>query len=331
MSVLALIVASGASSRASAQESTVAQVLYTDAQHLVVAGNTHEACLKFGESQRIDPRLNTLIALAACHEREGKTASAWREFLEAREQAAARGDAARAEFAQTRAATLAQRTHRVLFALPSPPPEVELSLSGKTFGAAAFGSSIPLDPGDYDVAVTAPGYRRWTKALHVDAASGEERVLVVLEADAPAAPAMTTGLQEARPSARERVTTGGASSRRIAGIVAGATGVAALIVGAAAGAVAIEKRSDLATACGPGGINHCSAANEGAVEQDRTAAVSAATVADVGLLGGAALAGVGALLYFLPSRAHASAQVRLLPMWGRGERGVVGAVIEGTW
>ena len=328
LSVLTLLIAGGVSARASAQESTVAQVLYTDAQRLVLAGDTHKACLKFGESQRIDPRLNTLIALAACHEREGKTATAWGEFLEAKEQAAARGDATRAEFAETRAAALAMRTHRILFALPSPPPGVELSLAGKTFGAAAFGSSIPLDPGEYEVVVSAPGRPRWTTDLYVDSAPGEERVDVVLAASAPAMPMITTRPREPSTSSRDRLTHGGTSVRRLVGIVAGATGVAALIVGAGAGTVAIEKRSDLASACGPGGIARCSAANAGAVEQDRSAAVSAGTVADVGIIGGAVLVGLGAILYFLPPPARAATQVTILPRWGRGESG---AVLEATW
>ena len=67
---------------------------------------------------------------------------------------------------------------------------------------------------------------------------------------------------------------------------------------------------------------------EGAVEQDRRAVVSAGTVADLGIIGGAAFAGVGALLYFLPSPPRAGAQITIRPSWGRGEGG---AVVEATW
>ena len=87
--MLVLFLVSVAPTRTLAQGASLAEVLYTDGQRLVGAGEVHEACLKFGESQKIDPRLNTLIALAACHEKEGKTATAWGEFLEAAEQASA--------------------------------------------------------------------------------------------------------------------------------------------------------------------------------------------------------------------------------------------------
>ena len=71
-------------SDASAQERdpAAAQALFDQGQALVNAGKPEEACPKLAESYRLDPGIGTQFHLAACHELEGRIASAWAEFLE---------------------------------------------------------------------------------------------------------------------------------------------------------------------------------------------------------------------------------------------------------
>ena len=79
--------------------------LFEDATSLFESGKFAQACDKWAESQRLDPQLGTLVHLADCYVKLGKTASAWALFQEAVEIATQRGDD-RLELARSRVAEL---------------------------------------------------------------------------------------------------------------------------------------------------------------------------------------------------------------------------------
>src|ERR1700730_549602 len=98
-----------ASAQAPARNPAAAQALYDEARQLVSAGDFAHACPKFKESYRIDPGGGTLLHLADCYEKQGKTALAWSTFKEALVAAQRDGRADRVEFASTNLGSLEGR------------------------------------------------------------------------------------------------------------------------------------------------------------------------------------------------------------------------------
>src|SRR3954469_8263227 len=90
-------------------DKAAAEGLFSDARRLMVAGKFQEACPKLEASQRLDPAVGTVLNLADCYERSGRTASAWMEFLEAASAARQSGSADREAEARGRASALESR------------------------------------------------------------------------------------------------------------------------------------------------------------------------------------------------------------------------------
>src|ERR1019366_5157952 len=57
--------------------SVAAEALFEEGRSLVAAGKYAEACPKFADSERLGPSVATLLNLAKCWGRGGRTAPAW--------------------------------------------------------------------------------------------------------------------------------------------------------------------------------------------------------------------------------------------------------------
>ena len=138
-----------------------------------------EACPRFAESQRLDPGGGTQMNLALCHEKEGKTATAWAEFNTALSQAIKDGRKDRLTLARERIAALEAILPRLTVTV-APGEEVaglDVKLDGVSVGKLVLGSPAAVDPGTHRVDASAPGRQAWSVLVPITA--GETKQIQV--------------------------------------------------------------------------------------------------------------------------------------------------------
>ncbi len=173
-------------------QTNVADALFREGQRLMTAGQTHEACLKFAESQRADPAIGTLINLAACHEKEGKIASAATEFSDAAAEAQRAGQPDREQYARSHAQALDKKVHHLVIDFKSPPDNAEVKLDGTAFGLALLHTPVPVDPGEHTVEAAAPGKKSWSQKITAAADAATDHIDIPELENAPAPPPQET-------------------------------------------------------------------------------------------------------------------------------------------
>jgi len=305
-----------------------AEALFRNGQSLMKAGKFHEACEKFAASYEIDPAVGTLLNLAVCHEKEGRSATAWNEFLEVAAKATQTGQKEREGFARTRAKALEQALLRVAVAVPRPTPGLEVTVDGNPLPQAAWDSEMPLDPGEHRIEAKASGYKGWDQALTVSAAQRHQRVEVpALEAVAePPVNLETRRAEGVAPGGLEpeKGATGVDTAvsrpaskfpRRLVGYVLDGAG-GAMIVGGVISGILAKKSYDQAK----------SATTTATFNDAKSSTRTRAVVADVLYGAGAVTLGVG--LYFTltspRSTSTASAAVTAAPIPNGGAVMIVG-------
>jgi len=276
----------GASNRAAAE------ALFSQGRSLAASGKYAEACPKFEASQQLDPGLGTLLNLADCYEKVGKTASAWAEYREAIPLARAAGSKVREDLASERAKALESRlsmlTIRALGGEDS--AGLDIRRDGVPVLPAELGSPIPVDPGPHTIEATAPGKQKWSSTVQLsDAQKLEVAVPALATASSQASAAQAV---PAKPPPVEQ-TAKPSSGQRTTAIVVGAVGVVGVGVGTAFGLMASSKWSDAKS--------HCSSYPYGCDSEGldaQSSANSKATISTVAfIVGGAALTGA-AVLWF---------------------------------
>jgi hypothetical protein len=163
-SALAAILATSqrAPAAPSSAERAIAESLFKEGKALLAKGRVAEACSKLAASYRIEQAGGTLMNLAMCHERQGKTAAAWGEFNDALAMAKRTGNRIRQDEARTRIAALERRLAHLAVSAPSgaPPAGLEIRVDDVPIDAGGA-SALPVDPGPHVVSATAPGRRPW--------------------------------------------------------------------------------------------------------------------------------------------------------------------------
>lgn len=265
-------------------DTATAEALFEQGKQLLRAGNAAAACPKLAESQRIDPSTGTLLALAMCHEADGRLASAWAEFTSVEARARNEGRPDREQAAHARAQALKPRLSTLEVRVS---PEVaatsglEIKRDGTTLGPGAWNVVVPVDGGQHVVEVSAPGKLSWRGTADVKA-EGDASVLRV--------PVLRPA-SEQKAALRAEPSTGW-STLEWTGVGVGGAGVIALGIGGYFLASALGKKSDSSkdcdgNLCGP----EAAAARRSAVSRGNTATVFA--------IAGGVLAAGGATLFIV--------------------------------
>jgi hypothetical protein len=299
-----------------------AEALFREGKRLLEKKDFTNACPKLAESYRLDPATGALLALAVCHEGEGRTATAWAEFGEVAARSKAEGRADRERASREKSAALGPKLSTLTISLPAEVAATKglsLKRDDVEIGQAVWGTPIPVDPGPHVVEATAAGKQSWRVTVTIgplhDARVVEvpkladELVATVPQQSAErpgAAPPVTPN--EATTALSVKVspdrTTGGGSNWRTAGIITAATGIAALAVGGYYISRTLSKKSEYES--DPNCVYTCQALVD---------ANSAGNIATGFVIGGTALVGAGAAMYlFGPRYENRRVSLRLAPI-----------------
>ncbi|MFI5308757.1 MAG: type IV pilus biogenesis/stability protein PilW [Polyangiales bacterium] len=283
-------------------DKAAAEALFDEGRKLMGEGKFDEACPKLEASQRLDPGVGTLLNLADCLEKRGKTASAWAQFREASSAAHKTGSLEREEIARTRANELEAKLAYLTIETWKG-QRVQVTRDGSAVDEAVLGSAIPVDPGEHVISASATGKRSWSTTVTVGEASRVSVAVPILpdEAQAPgAAPGAAAGATA--PTASDSGSGASNSSLRIAAVAVGAVGVIGIGLGIGFGADAMSKWSDAKAHCNP--YPYCGA--EGQRLGDR--AKTSATISTIAFAIGAAGIAGGIVLWVNAPSKHSESQ-----------------------
>jgi hypothetical protein len=303
--------------------SAAAQALFDEGRRLSREGDVPLACTKFAESQRIEPAGGTLLNLAACHARMGKTATAWAEFKNALEQARRENRDDRVQEATRQIERLEPHLPRLTLVVTAPiAPSLAIRFDGTELGPSSWGTAMPVDPGEHQLSADAPGYLSWNRTASF-AADGESRVTVPALAAAVARRESVAGSDaiEGVPSTRASGKDMPPSSDGARGPAMYVFATAALVAGGTGtvfGLTAINKAH---------AINACNGDGRCA-DPLRPELDSAEWGADIAFGASAVCLGAAAYLFFTRPPRSSRPAARLAPITGMHS---LALVAEGSW
>jgi hypothetical protein len=230
----ALLAALGVTSAAHAtseQDRGSARQELTQAQDLKKQGQLPEALAHFEESQRLDPKLTTLMELGDCEEQLGKLIEAQAHFAEARDKAAHDELPQSKAKAELRRAAVEKRLAHLTLQLPADaPPGAQVFRDDALLEAASLGTPLLANPGDHVIVVKAPEHD--DAKYNVKLAEGDNQTLpiaagpAIAKAAKAAPPPPPPVAAPPKPNQDEApLSAGSGSSRRTLGIVAGSVGI----------------------------------------------------------------------------------------------------------
>lgn len=288
-----LLVGASAHAQEGFQPSAAAEALFQEGKDLIAQGRHQEACARFEGSVRIERAVGALLNLADCHERIGRTASAWAEYRDAASDAERAGDAVRMRFATRRAAELQPSLSRILVRVEGVAEGLTIRINGREMAREAWSSAVPVDPGRITVEAARSGFQTWRSTV-----------------DVPARDSVSISIPKLEPldkAARPNLSPPVAAPDRTSFYLVAGTSTTLLVLGAGFGIKTLSTQAKVDDRCGN---RYCDATG---LELEREAKTYA-TVSTVGIGAGVALAGLAAYLWYSkPREQRSSASVVVGP------------------
>lgn len=185
--MVALLLVATAVARAGESQ---AERLFQQARDLMLDDRFAEACPLLEESQRLEPRVGTLLNLAVCHERVGRIGTSWIELQHALVAAREEGRDDRVTFAQARIEVLTPRVPWLTVSVPSSVlvEGIQITLNGVEIERDSWGKEMAVDPGPVVVRATSPGHHPFEERLTFREGEHKSVVLTALIAEVGATP-----------------------------------------------------------------------------------------------------------------------------------------------
>ena len=303
---------------------TQGEALYNQGKELIAQKKYHDACERFAASYKLDENQNTMVALAACHDLEGKTATAWGEYLQVAQKG--RGTPA-ADYATDQAKAIEPKLLKVKLDMKLVPSDVALKIDGVAYPKDVIGADLPLDPGEHDIEAKAAGKHDWAKHFKLTAAASPLTVNVSME-DMTPEELEAEKHRLAGPSGNAEEITPGDPVKRWIGVGLIAAGVGALAYGVYALVAAIDNTSKFKSegeglpSCSGTVLTACHALDSsGLTYADRANRfyVQMGVVGGIGIV--AATVGTILVLTSFESKRVVKRDVRLTPAFGAGYAG----------
>lgn len=277
--------------------------LYDEGRRLFEAKQYDLACPKFDASLQLNSEdIDVRGMLALCYERAGKLASAWAQFreLRVRAQRASRPDPLRV--ADEHIVALAPRLAKITVRIAAT-PGLTVFRDGVALPPDAFGSGLAVDAGTLTFTAEAKGYQPWSTEIEIK--DGEAKAIEVPALVA----ASTTAAAAAAPAARASTTVVSrpllTTPRWIAVGLAGA-GLVGLGIGTWAGLDARASRDDARALGCNDDLSMCPSVALGTAN----AAYSRGKLSTGFFIGGGALVGAAAVVWFVARPKEGGVQVR---------------------
>ncbi len=254
---LALALATAAtpsSARAQQRDPAGADKLYDEASALLAKGDWAGGCVRFEQSNALDPSTGAVLKLAECAEHDGRIARAWSYLKDARSLNADTQSAKRRQeiedFCAAGIARLEPRIPQLTVSIKDRPTGLRVLRDGQDI-TSTLDTALPVDPGKHAIEATAPGYK--PKKTEIDVAeSARPTWEATLEKD-PAAivdpepdPKPDPIDPDPKPDPiRKPPPSTGLNGVQIAGFVVGGLGLGLVGVSIGTGVAAVGQKSDL--------------------------------------------------------------------------------------